>query len=129
MLVCTCIYIHMLVYSVSTFEQLLTRNNSVTTQERNLQLLMTEIFKTKSQLSTDFLMVMYSSTGGYRISFNKDLTFLNVPITTAYGIEMARFIGNKLWQILSSSSKTFLILEVFKKYIRSWEANSCCYRV
>ena len=97
----------MLVYtdSVSTFEQLLTRNNSVTTQERNLQLLMTEIFKTKSQLSTDFLMVMFSSTGGYRISFNKDLTFLNVPITTAYGIEMVRFIGNKLWQILSSSIK------------------------
>ena len=33
--------------SVSTFEQLLTRNNSVTSHERDLRLLITEVFKTK----------------------------------------------------------------------------------
>ena len=36
---------------VLTFEQLLAKSNSVTTHERNLQLLMTEIFKTKSKLN------------------------------------------------------------------------------
>ena len=41
--------------NVSTFEQLLGKNNSLTIHERNLQLLMTEILKTKSKLNPDFM--------------------------------------------------------------------------
>jgi len=59
--------------NVSTFDQLLAKNNSVTTHKRNLQLLMTDIFKTKSKLNPDFMNDIFKDRSVSR-TFRKDLT-------------------------------------------------------
>ena len=41
--------------NVSTFEKLLEMDNSVTVHQRNLQLLMVEIYKTKYNLNPSFM--------------------------------------------------------------------------
>ena len=81
--------------SVSTFEQLLTRNNSVTFHERNLQLLITEIFNTKSQLILDFMNDFFKDRNvSYNLWKGSD-TILPVVRTIIYGIETVRLIGNR----------------------------------
>ena len=85
--------------NVSTFEQLLVKSNAVTTQERKLQLLMTEIFKTKSKLNTDFMTDIFKDRS---VSYNHQQgsgTLLSVVRTTTYSIETVICIGNKLWKI------------------------------
>ena len=78
-------------------------NNSVTTHERNLQLLMTEIFKTKSKLNPDFMTDIFKERSvSYNLRKGYD-TPLPVVRTTTYGIETVSYIGNKLWQILPLS--------------------------
>ena len=53
--------------NVLTFEQLLTRKKSATTHERNLQLLMVEIFKTKSNLNPHFIIDIFNDR---RVSYS-----------------------------------------------------------
>ena len=80
--------------NVSTFEQLLAKNNSVTTHERKLQLFLTEIFKTKSKLNPDFITDIFMGRSlSYNIWKGSD-TLLPVVRTTTYGTETVGYIGN-----------------------------------
>ena len=45
----------------STFLQLLLKNNSVTTHQRNLQILATEIFKAKKDISPEIMNEVFES--------------------------------------------------------------------
>ena len=45
--------------NVSDFDTLLTRDNSVSVHKRNLQLLMTEIYKTKSNITPSFMTEIF----------------------------------------------------------------------
>ena len=80
---------------MSTFEQLMTKNKSVTTHERNLQLLKIEIFKTKSHLNPDCMTEIFKDRNVSHNLRRRAGTVLPAVRTTAYGIETARFIGNK----------------------------------
>ena len=83
--------------NVSIFEQLLAKKNSVTTHKRNLQLLITEIFETKSKLNPDFMTVNFKERNvSYNLQKGSD-TLLPVVRTTTYGIEKVSYIGNKRW--------------------------------
>ena len=115
--------------NVSAFEQLLAKNKSITSHERNLQLFMTEIFNAKSKLNPDFMTDIFKKMS---VSYNLRKGFdklLPVVRTTTYGIETISHIGNKLWQILPSSLKSIPNLENFKKGIRSWRSKSCGCRI
>ena len=115
--------------NMSTFRQLLAKNNSVTTHKRNLQLLMTDIFKTKSKLKPDFMTDIFKEMSVlYNLRKGSD-TLLPVVRTTTYGIETISHIGNKLWQILPSSLKSIPNLENFKNGIRSWKSKLCGCRI
>ena len=113
--------------NASTFEQLLVKNNSVITHERNLQLLMTKIFKTKSKLSPNFMTDICKERSVSYNPWKGSDTLLPVVRTNMYGIET--YIGNKLWQILPSSLKSIPNLETFKKGVRSWRSKLCGCRI
>ena len=56
----------------------------------------------------------------YNLPRGSDALFSAIR-TTTYGIEMIRFIENKLWEILLPSLKSIPTIEKFKKEIRSQE--------
>ena len=49
--------------NISSFENLLEMDNSVTVHQRNLQLLMVEIYKTKSNLKQSFMKQIFGEKG------------------------------------------------------------------
>ena len=86
--------------STSNFEELLTKSNSVSIHQKNLQLLLTEIYKTVTNLNPSFMTeifvtkdVPYVLRGGNNLVLPRDGTNL-------YGIYTIKFIGKKLWQTL-----------------------------
>ena len=107
------------------FGFLLEQTNSVPIHIRNLQLLMTEIFKTKIYLNPTFMKDIFTQRNtGYELRHGTDAQVPKVR-TTSFGIETIAFLGNRMWQLLPHEIKDSSTLPIFKKQIRCWNGDKC----
>ena len=92
---------------------------------RNLQLLMTEIFKTKFDLNPPFMKDIFMERGiTYDLRHGNDAQHLKVR-TGSFGVETLAYHGNKLWQFLPHDIKQSNTLSIFKKRIKYWNGDRC----
>ena len=84
----------------STFLQLLQKNNSVTIHQRNFQVLVTEIFRAKNDLSPEVMKEVFElkessyslrSEGNYFIRGNVKIAL--------YGIQSIKYLASKIWDL------------------------------
>ena len=75
-------------------------NNSVTTHQRNLQLLMIEIFKTKNDLNPTFMKDVFTERDNYHSLRNINHFQLPKVRTRKYGTENIQYRGCLLWASL-----------------------------
>ena len=107
------------------FGYLLEQSNSVPIHIRNLQLLMTEIFKTKSHLNPPFMKDIFQERSmNYNLRHGNDAQLPKVR-TTSFGIETIAYLGNRLWQLLPQEIKQSNTLPIFKKRIKCWKGGEC----
>ena len=109
----------------SDFDTMLLRDNAVTIHTRNLQLLMTEIYKTKWELNPTFMKEIFVekySTYGLRSCHN---LLLPQARTTCHGLETISFLGSRLWQALPNDMKQSDTLSTFKRRIKTWKGEEC----
>ena len=107
------------------FESLLEQRNLVSIHVKNLQLLMTEIYKTKSGLSPPFMKDIFAErNSGYNLRHGNDSQLPKVH-TTTHGIETISFLGNRLWSTLPNIFKQASTLPIFKNHIKFWKGESC----
>ena len=91
---------------------------------KNLQLLMTEIYKTKSGLSPPFMKDIFAERNtGYNLRHDNDSQLPKVH-TTTYGIETIAFLGNRLWSTLPNIFKQAGTLPIFKIILNVGRARS-----
>ena len=110
----------------SSFEELLITDNSVSIHQRNLQLLVTEIYRTTMNLNPPFMKEIFLER---EIHYNLRVAnniYTNKPRTTAYGLENVSFLGQKLWRDLPLHIKESLTVQHFKKDIKFWNFTSNC---
>ena len=111
--------------SHSCFEFLLEKNNSVSLHQKNLQLLLVEIFKTKENLNPSFMNdIFVERTENYNLRSGNTLQ-LPKARTTTYGIESVSFLGSLLWHALPESMKKSENFAVFKRKLKSWKGLDC----
>ena len=92
---------------------------------KNLQLLTTDIHKTKSGLSPTFMKNIFTDRNtGYNLRHGNDSQFLKVH-TTIYGIEIISFLGNRLWPTLPNIIKQASTIPIFKRHIKCWKGENC----
>ena len=110
----------------SSFDELLTKDNSVSVHQRNLQLLMIEIYKTKNSLNPSFMEDICVERPNITYDLrNKAGLLVPRANTTAHGIETIKYIGSRLWQTLPSENREYRTLEIFKGRIKNWKADKC----
>ena len=96
------------------FGFLLEQSKSAPIHVRNLQLLMTEIHKTKCGLNPPFMKDIFMTRNiNHSLRDGNDAQLPKVR-TTSFGVESIAYLGNKLWQHLPQEMKQFNSLHIFK---------------
>ena len=115
-----------IVYSdnISTFSELLEKDNSVTVHERNIQALAVELFKVLNGLSPKIMYEIFSIKENIEHCSRFPFTTSNVR-TVACGTETISFLGPKIWSILPNEIKESKSLIEFKSKIKKWKPNEC----
>jgi len=109
----------------SSFKDLLKRDKSVSIHQRNLQVLATEIFKTKKGLNPVIMNEIFKFTEPlYNLRETSSLERTNVK-TVRYGTETLSWLGPKIWKLLPDEFKNCESLESFKAKISNWETLKC----
>ena len=90
----------------STFLQLLQKDNSVTTHQRNFQVLATEIFKAKNNLSPETMKEVFELKEPSYSLRSKENYFVRGNIkTTPYGIHSIKYLAPKIWDLVPDQIK------------------------
>ena len=115
--------------SLSTFEELLNIDKSVTIHHRNLQVLATELYKVRHRLAPELINDIFKKRN-VTYNFRKNSTFETRNIKSVYyGSETISFIGPKIWELLPSNIKDSENLNIFKSNVKSWKPENCSCRL
>ena len=113
----------------SSFEQLLRIDNSFTIHERNLQRLVTEIYKIKNDLAPIFMKNIFrDSTNTYNLCNKTTMKTSNVK-TVYWGTETITFRGPQIWALLPENIKALKSLSEFKTNVKKWKPEGCVCRL
>ena len=109
----------------SSFQELLIKDNSSNIHHRNLQKLVTEIFKVKNGLSPELMNDVFEFIEKpYSLRTTSHFRSRKIR-TTKYGIETPSYLGPKLWNLVPNEYKTIESLADFKAKIKPWVPENC----
>ena len=109
----------------SDFTTFLEKDNAVKIHTKNLQLLMTEIYKTHNSLNPTFMEdIFIAKIPQYSLRNGSQMQLPKVR-TTTFGIETISYLGGKLWHKLSTEIKESSNLAQFKNRIKKWKGEEC----
>ena len=108
-----------------SFEELLRRDSSTTLRQRNLQKLMTGIFKVKTGIVPELMKGVFEFADVPYNLRNQSKCSRSIPCTERYGIVTASSIDPKLWNKVPKEIKNSKSLEEFKARIKSWVLENC----
>ena len=115
----------------STFQELLTMDNSVSVHHRNLQYLAIELFKVNTEIAPFLLNEIFQRRDlppeNVASNLRSQSTFYNYanPQSVRYGTETLRHLGPKIWNIIPSDIKNSPSLAIFKQRIKGWIPENC----
>ena len=110
---------------MTTFENLLLIDNSVSIHHKNLQVLATETYKIKNKIAPEIMNdILLESSIIYNLRNNSGFTTYNVNIMR-YGVDTIHHLGPKIWNSLPLSIKAAHDLKEFKNQIKSWTSEVC----
>ena len=113
----------------STYSELLQKDCAVTIHTKNLQVLMTEMYKTKNELNPLFMQeIFHENTTRYNLRSNNEFTQPRVR-SVSNGTESVRFKGPQLWQTLPLTIRNSENLCQFRNKIKNWFGENCTFRL
>ena len=114
----------------SSFDKLLKLDKSVSIHYRNLQYLLTEIYKVKMVLSPPIMndILTLDENASYNLRSSVTVTRRNIR-TNKFGFETISTIGAVLWQNLPNDIKNSDSLNIFKHRIKQWTPDNCSCKI
>ena len=114
----------------ATFKELLDKGKAVSIHTRNLQILVTEMFKVKIGESPSIMHEIFPIDDSNIFNLRKNRGFkLGNPKTVLYGTETIFVLGPKLWIMLPEEYKNSTSLKEFKSKIKNWVPLNCSFRL
>ena len=117
---------------ISSFEELLEKDGTVSVHHRNLQFLVIEMYKVFNGIAPPFMEDVFQrhhNALAENVSSNtrSKSNFYNPsnPRTVKHGLETLRNLGPKLWEMIPVDIRNSISLSVFKSKIKKWVPHSC----
>ena len=108
----------------ASFDELLSRDGTVTVHKRNIQILATELFKIVNGDAPDILKEVFPLKDSKRYPLRSIFKTRNVR-SVNYGTETLSFIGPKIWEIVPKTIKQSKTIYEFNKQIKLWKPAKC----
>ena len=108
----------------SSFDKLLTKDNSFTIHERNIQTLAIELYKIINGLSPEIMKQILPLKESNRYCSRFPFKSRNLH-TLTNGTETIASLGPKIWHIIPDSIKNITGLDEFKSKIKKWKPDLC----
>ena len=97
----------------------------MTIHQRNLQVLVTKIFKLKNGLAPEIMKKVFEiQNPAYNFRSEAIHSKRENVKTSHYGIQLVRYLGPKIWDMVSNI-KNRSSLHKFENSIKSWKPNEC----
>ena len=116
----------------SSFDELLRKDGTVTVHHRNLQFLVTEMYRVFKGLAPLIIQDVFKRHGNAFVENVSSNTrskpnFYNPcnPRTVNHGLETLRTLGPKLWDMIPVNIRNSISLSVFKTKIKTWVPHRC----
>ena len=110
----------------SSYEELLTKDGSVSIHHRNIQALATEFYKIKNGILSELFTEIFARETESHYNLRRCNDFRIPSNRTVYhGSESISFLGPKLWNILPDEIKQQTSLNSFKKLVKKWKPQVC----
>ena len=110
--------------NVSTFEDLLKKDNSFTIHESNIQILAIELYKVINGMSPEIMSLVFPLKPLIKYQCKNPFVTRNVH-TVRYGTETLAHLGPQIWAIIPSTLKEIKSLKFFKCAIKKWKPDKC----
>ena len=112
---------------ISSFEQLLEKDNSFTIHHQNIQTMVIEMYKIKNGLSENSfndIFVNIDNDNSYNLRSRCDF---RVPCvnTEVCGKTSLRYFGPVIWNLVPLRLRSIETISEFKKEIRKWKLDNC----
>ena len=111
---------------LSSFNELLAKDGSVTVHIRNLQVLAIEMFKVSKGLCPSVFSNIFKPRPviSYNLRHNSDFV---IPLVNSVlnGTESISVLGPKIWNMIPQSMKEKTTVEEFKSVIKRWQPANC----
>ena len=112
---------------MSSFNELLIKDESFTVHERNIQTLAIELYKVTYGLSPKIMDFIFPLN--FRAIYPGESVFQTFNVkTVSWGTETLAHLGPKIWSIVPNDMKKFS-LSKFTKKIRNWKPVKCPCRI
>ena len=109
----------------TSYHNLLGTHNELTIHQRNLQVLMTEIYKIVNGVAPRIMNSLFEFRSNEYNIRNFQVLSTDFRWTVNYGIETITYISPSLWGNLPSEHKLAASLEEFKEKIKKWKCDKC----
>ena len=110
---------------LTDFKSLLSNHNEITIHQRNLQVLMTEIYKIINHIAPPIMSSLFEirenthNTRYFQVLSNESRRTVN------YGLETICYRAPFLWANLPPEYKLANSLNIFKRKIKNWKGENC----
>ena len=109
----------------SSFESLLEKDRSVTIHQKNVQLLITEMFKKTNNLNPSFMDEIFLKRSVTYNLRNTNTFLLPMVHTVHHGTETIRYRGQRIWHSRPQEIKDSNSVQQFKNRIKYWKNEGC----
>ena len=109
---------------VTSFEDLLKKDNSLKTNHKNIQTLATELFKVKKGLANPILCHIFPlRIVDYNLRSQTDFSVSSVN-TSHFGLNSLRYFASKVWNLVPFELN-LNDAEMFRSETRKWDPRQC----
>ena len=110
---------------MTSFEDLLKKDNSFKIHYKNIQSLAIELFKVEKGIANPILCDIFPLRSiDYNLKSQTDFSVISVN-TTSFGLNSLRYFESKVWNMVSLELKNLTDVASFKSEIRKWEPMQC----